>query len=1692
MALEDEMNNLTGPTDLEKAGMVVEIVSGKDQESAGALPPEGQQGTRGPVQTDENVIPVEGITPTQAPETVEKVQAVEAPVQQPVDQPDTVDQTTPQPMPDLAPVQVESSVDVTGATSVFASTVKSIIASASADVVNALTDENGAVDPLRIPDPYKPENGQTLYNMFFRHEDPQVKSRIDSAITTAVGFVAEGDINDPNAVSEDDVVFFSGDQLSIDSINDRVRYMVANGGTRLVYPAMGDDAQPAYDAEGRQLYNASTTVPVLAELELYRRESITDITLDVPFTDSDITLLDLPRADLTPEGQAQLDNFLQAIGMTPYERTLINRAEFSGYLPAQTSGGLAKDAPNFVRNSILIGTGQQMQGLYGALAEFAGMRDGGVPDYVVGEDGKVQMVPGTAPTEEYEIPYAPTFAQEIAERLAISESDAEALVGYTGDASTRFMRIGREGFPILVSLLYGRSLRDKKQMDRFIEWMKKEFKTDDEAQLLSKVVESGKTLDGVVGEYVRTQVRAPLRILKGFSERGAVKSLQRATSPFKRISPEAARGYRQKEIDQISNVIDATRKRLDKISPDQRGARTEAVALTKRIADLQAKRQKLINKGIKDLLPETIKQLATEEGLALTSSTIGGQAWQQLFNDSSTYLDDNGMWAEAFFGIVGSVGLPLFGKGMYATGKGAILKTGELLDYAITGITPDLERKITTGDARIDRRLDEMYRGIKSADPEFQRYILDQFDYIRGIRDDLINAKDRDGNTLIDPRSVQLTFSMMSGLVLFDAYSNYIIRNVADAELADVSSQLLEIETMLRDTMKANDDLSRVVRKLSGAAIEDPQIAPITKTLDSFVKGNRKTIEQKLSATQGAIRQQADIAKQMLKGQPVATVDPETGDTRVVNFEEIFTAEENAIVEIGLRQGEDLDTILATLRESAQETYRLYYEGLSVGQDIFTANGGSASRKFFDSFFYKRGVKYREIGELFGQLRGKYPNVYADGRFLIDDLKGTSPELLAALGSEMSYGIKELGGLGLNGKVRRGATKALSESFGRFEKQLVEEYNVDPMALETLYDAAGRADNGLSQFIKLDSFLRRKALDEDASEFAVSLFGEGAKPEDLIALADNMTLPVNFAEAHVIASSLGKLASKYEGTPNAIALAVLREKFLDQLRGDTYGFRDAAGALVTKQVMEEYDEVRRIAKEEYYDRFFSPNSFPMKFARGVRGSADNMLTMDVPVGQEPSKVLGQLFDTVPGFKSRPLDSAVDRQELSELESKLAQVFGKKDPVSGEYYIDLDSQEAKELGRILQTAAAEELIKSKFGKELIERAKGSGDFDIIREVLRLAKDPEGEYNPNIINNIGKISGRRTLPDGTLSEPQPILAEVDVLRAVDIHRLRNTDEETQALTNGAVVEIQKRMARLSDSASNEAKEIERDINSFERLARIVTGGETGDSGRQVHAMMRTNPENLDRVRDAFMQQAVLDGDAENFAEAGEMFDKAIRYQLGQYISSNFIEYTGKSVFGEPMSKIKDPAGLARLLGIDDPAMEAQMRQVFGDEHYNSLRNVAEFYAGRAIPEVPVKFRVPTDLTPEALYSRLNNINRGVAGVRWSITEFLLRSMRRNKSNVLQLMFSRPEVADAFEALILQNKEITPSMMAKLEDNLYSALSQTMFTRATIGSQGDVISEDVTPDEEYRAQMERMGLIQITPEGNITRDVSQGIMP
>ena len=231
----------------------------------------------------------------------------------------------------------------------------------------------------------------------------------------------------------------------------------------------------------------------------------------------------------------------------------------------------------------------------------------------------------------------------------------------------------------------------------------------------------------------------------------------------------------------------------------------------------------------------------------------------------------------------------------------------------------------------------------------------------------------------------------------------------------------------------------------------------------------------------------------------------------------------------------------------------------------------------------------------------------------------------------------------------------------------------------------------------------------------------------------------------------------------------------------------------------------------------------------------------------------------------------------------------------------------------------------------------------------------------------------------------------MQAISPHKEALLSEKARGVINTLSQKIKVRTRAALSETSREGTSLKEVIADKQKiLDQTILSG----SAANLYAKLRDKPEDIEILREDYIMDLVQSSGVTT-AEAGRRFDAAIREIIGDHIADNFISLTGKSAGGEYTQYIRDAQGSMSALGAGNPdgRLYKSMRKYLGEAQHDTLLNIAEFYSrtsGEDAQRLGIRFLTPTSFTPEAIYSRLNNINKGVAGTRWTAVEFLLRSL------------------------------------------------------------------------------------------------------
>jgi hypothetical protein len=557
----------------------------------------------------------------------------------------------------------------------------------------------------------------------------------------------------------------------------------------------------------------------------------------------------------------------------------------------------------------------------------------------------------------------------------------------------------------------------------------------------------------------------------------------------------------------------------------------------------------------------------------------------------------------------------------------------------------------------------------------------------------------------------------------------------------------------------------------------------------------------------------------------------------------------------------------------------------------------------------------------------------------------------------------------------------------------------------------------------------------------------------------------------------------------------LRENFLEALGKENGGFRqvvkDADGRpnlgsngeyvyeTLGKEIMDRYATAREYYRVEYAERFLVPGTYTHSFTKDIPGYSDGLPLHQYNRTNHPTTQLRKLINgIVPDFEKRVLSEELDGDRLRTLENELARVFGEYDPQQGTYVLDLDTEGAKELSMIIQSLATEEILKSGLASSFYKTLEDEG-FKGLYELFKKKPGlfPEDAVNFNLVENLISLRGYRKGADGkyALGNPAPVVTDIEVLRAVSPERQAQMSQKARGVIQGLQLKLKdKTRVALSENSQVRAQ-IQEGLDDRSTLIDML---ESTDPGGTIINDLRNGGRKIDELRDDFILQTVRQFGTST-EEAGRRFDSAVREQIGQYIADRFIKITAKSVEGEQMKYVSNPEGILEVLGANNPRLAEGIEFYLGKEHYQILQDVALFYGrkqGASAETLGLKFLTPTSFTPEAIYSRLNNINKGVAGTRWTAVEFLMRSLRASNFDVLTEMFRNPEVAEVFETMILTDKPLSATFLERMENTLSNLFVKSLVMKdipgvETVGILRGGEQPEIRQEQDDMTMMERI---------------------
>jgi len=214
---------------------------------------------------------------------------------------------------------------------------------------------------------------------------------------------------------------------------------------------------------------------------------------------------------------------------------------------------------------------------------------------------------------------------------------------------------------------------------------------------------------------------------------------------------------------------------------------------------------------------------------------------------------------------------------------------------------------------------------------------------------------------------------------------------------------------------------------------------------------------------------------------------------------------------------------------------------------------------------------------------------------------------------------------------------------------------------------------------------------------------------------------------------------------------------------------------------------------------------------------------------------------------------------------------------------------------------------------------------------------------------------------------------------------------------------------------------------------------------------NAPTISRIRDLLRQQ----GASANIPadQLDEFVDNTIRRMTVRHLYNSISSVTGTQVInvkGGGTVKVPsigmDGRKLLNQIGLDNPDTAGRLKQLLGEENYQSLVTIGRVLNRMQQERVAgVDGRLPS-ISLDSILSRVYNIQRQVVSTQWVATELLIRASKQHGGKLFQAMLTDPDVAK--EVLDIVETGKIPQMQR--EPNFVRMLSMEIVRQEAINDQ------------------------------------------
>jgi len=1303
---------------------------------------------------------------------------------------------------------------------------------------------------------------------------------------------------------------------------------------------------------------------------------------------------------------------------------------------------------------------------------------------IVGLDGerKIQLT-----TDGFEFKY---YAEVVADRMGISVEGAEKLLSFRQDMFERTVRF----VPDVIGFgapAYGVRLASSVNLFKnYSKYLTEKYGTTTVQGAVREAARRGDDLVKIREDWARTQLLFPsLPLLRNMRTQNIAEKVDIGfgTTPK---GQAIARATRQSEFSQLQARIN---RNLDVMANPNASVLDKARA-AKNFVNNQ--KDAAVLRHVNSRMSRAAISAVGEEFSVAVGMGAAGQTVQSIFGEDHTV-------AAEFFGAF--VGDSLIRKSLSAT-AGLIGATAEFVSAPVTSLIgiPNFVREVRDRNSlmaalstRPAAQRNMMLQMLEAAGPEAEKVLLSNLEAMRNLEQQSLQILDIDGNPIFKEGDMPVLLMNIIGIDIAEQLADQMTNKIVGMDIPQGTAAMTEVLNFRRMQQGYHNQLKQAIARLSPnveqIAKTNPELASIITRADEYLNSKTQVLDDNLKRAEEALSSLAE--QQRMLFEYGVTVD----GIPVVSATDIVSQSNRKILQDNVDDSGKIvnyEKYLSQLEAEAKRLQGNYLEISQMHSGIGTINSGTnvgirlagdaAGNKEMDRSI--RDANYDAVKAPYADLpESEAPMMDATAFFTeLRRNNGLSfmdnPDYTSTLDETLDLNVRNGLGLGIGGKkpesrvglkfanipaLRSISNTPLGNIFG-----ITADMNLGVQAdklnqvvrgiQNTLIEAGSNSDFATmkvgSSPIENWFFIRDLMSSNDPAVLAA--LSPDMTPEIASTIASNMKLGLSIDEYKGVRSALS-VSDRVAQTPSGVAAIRARTDLNTIALSDDLGFSTGFyGTEPTSVVADIKDTLGRADKfnTEYQQRWFDRNTKTYNLSR--LSKSKQATAMD--------DLVNSTMDKVQKGRTENIEAAVD----SELGSELARLLGGTyDPDQKRFFL-IEGTPQAELAKSLIIQYSNNLWWTSESGEQIRNAAKSGKISITAEI-----DPERaqalaiHYGKEALVH-GSIDSQTLLLRLQALEQIPVykadpntkaLLKVDgepqttyLFEDGELFRFSNPEQYTDGIpADQQIYSIREGLRNATDNLNKAYDEVKRDVAQYstaERealkplrdLTQRLQRNNMSSSTLLIDHITSGNLNDIISLRSAYVTRT-LSVDPSMTQEAAEtIFNRQMAHLLSfevlQRVSTN----------GVP-----DPEKLGAAL--NDPTIVRALDE-FAPGARQNYETILDIYSGFRRPDSKNKIsirKVPTEITLETEFSKLNSVWIGKLGLKQYGFQFAIRQARQNQLLAFRALMTDPEFGRMLIDVLEKGEGLTLKQAKNIELRLYTVMARDLYLTQQSGREGIVSS-------------------------------------